>query len=153
MFRKSVFCLMFCVVISSLLLISNANAATYVLQLTMTDQFNDGGPGEGGGGFGKHDEYGQVSMNGQPAGNYRIIGRSYETLSGSVDVKSGDLYLELTAYGNLFITGISSTATPDLLEGIVLGGTGTLQGYRGTATLDTPEFIGDTGTLTLVLTR
>jgi hypothetical protein len=119
-----------------------ANAADVTVELSMTDQANIQAVGEMNGIFGQHSEHGDLLLNGQIIGNYRLIGFGYEPTPPDDSIKSGELYFEVNGMGYLFIKFMTNSTTPHFFEGIINGGTGSLVRYKGTVSGNLPQNVG-----------
>jgi hypothetical protein len=65
-------------------------------------------------------------------GNFRILGHGAD-IDTNGTVKSGEFYLEFYNLGYLFLKGMSSSlGNRDYIEGIIIGGTGSLKNLKGT---------------------
>ena len=126
-------------------------AADVIVELVQTDQANVLVAGEMGGNFTQHLEHGDLLLNNQTIGNYRIDGLGYDQLPSPPDdaIKSGELFLEVNGMGYLFIKAMSNSTTPDFFEGIIIGGTGSLVGFKGTVSGYLPQEVGVPVPLTL----
>lgn len=85
--------------------------------------------------FGLHFEHGRVVKNGRTIGNYRISAITYMPFLPDVDIKSGEIYIEIYKRGFLFLKLMSGERNQNLLEGIISGGTGDYLNIEGTATM------------------
>ena len=119
-----------------------ANAADVIVELSKTDAADVNVTGEMNGIFDQHSEHGDLLLNGQIIGNYRIIGLGYWPTPPDDSIKSAELYFEVNGMGYLFIKFMTNSTTPDFFEGIINGGTGSLVGYPGTVSGNIPQSVG-----------
>ena len=115
-----------------------ANAGDVTVELIMADQANVEAVGEMSTIFGQHFENGDLLLNGQIIGNYRIFGFATEP----DEAKTGELFFEVNGMGYLFMKLMTNSTTPDFFEGIIIGGTGSLVGYEGTVRGNIPQRVG-----------
>jgi hypothetical protein len=120
-----------------------ANADDVIVELSMTDEADVELTGEMNGEFTQHLEHGDLLLNEQIIGNYRIIGLGYDEPTPPGDsIKSGELYFEVNGMGYLFMKFMTNSTTPDFFEGIINGGTGSLVRCKGTVSGNIPQNVG-----------
>lgn len=106
-----------------------ANASDINLQLSMVAHADLDATPE----LGQHLEHGNILYDGQIIGNYRMTGIGLECpTQPDNSIKTGDCYFEVYGMGYLFLKIMTNSSTPDYFEGIIIGGTGSLTGMKGT---------------------